>query len=274
MVEATLSRKDVRMTTTKPVEVVSRALDVLNAVAAAHQGRTLQELHDELDIPLGSLHRIIDTLGRAEYLRRSPLSRRWFLGRAARALAHRGGPPSARLVQPPPALLRAATETGETAFLTELAGEVPVCTAIVEADHALRLFVRIGQEMPLHAAASSRAILAFLDEEVARALLAAAMPLPTYTAGTPHDLEEVMGLLKQVRSAGYATCDNELDPDAWAVSAPVFDHDDHVSSSVTVTAPGSRVTDPAVRTRLTEITREAAATLSAELGHGDDRSSS
>lgn len=251
----------------KPVEVVTRAVEVLNAVAATRAGRTLQELHGELDIPLGSLHRILATLTQVDYLRRSPVTKRYFVGRAARVLGGATGSPSARLVHPPTALREAASETGETAFLTEFVGDVPVCVSIVEAEHALRLFVRIGQEMPLHAAASSRAILAHLDETMVHTLLVDAQPLTEYTEGTPHSLEDVMQVLKEVRAQGYAVCDNELDPDAWAVSAPIRDIDDRVLSSVTVTAPGSRVTDPDTRDRATQAVLRAADALAAELGN-------
>lgn len=249
----------------KPVEVVARAVDVLNAVANARSGRTLQELHDELDIPLGSLHRILVTLTEVDYLRRSPMTKRYFVGDAARSLGGATGPPSARLIRPPAALLEAADETGETAFLTEMVGDVPVCVSIVEAAHALRLFVRIGQQMPLHAAASSRAILAFQDEAVVRTLLADAGPLTEYTEGTPHVFEDVMRALEDVRRQGYAVCHNELDPDAWAVSAPIRDNDE-VLSSVTITAPGPRVTDPKVRDRAIQAVLRAADTFSEELG--------
>jgi len=250
----------------KPIEVVIRAVEVLNAVALARSGRSLQELHDELDIPLGSLHRILCTLSQSDYLRRSPVTKRYFLGRAARALGSGSASASARLIQPPPALVEAATETGETAFLTELVGDVPMCVSIVEAEHALRLFVRIGQEMPLHAAASSRAILAHMDEAVARTLLAGSAPLTEYTEGTPRDVEDVIRMLREVRSQGYAVCDNELDPNAWAVSAPIRDNEDRVTSSVTITAPGPRVSDPEVRARATRAVLRAADALSAELG--------
>ncbi|GAB2984508.1 IclR family transcriptional regulator [Amycolatopsis acidiphila] len=254
------------MSAARPLEVIVRSAEVLNAVGAARSGLTLQELHDELDIPLGSLHRILTTLGQVDYLRRSPVTKRYFIGRAARALTGAIGSHSARLVKPPAALVDAAGETGETVFLTELIGDAPVCVSIVEAEHALRLFVRIGQEMPLHAAASSRAILAHLDEEVVRTLLEGA-ELTEYTAGTPHHVDDVMHVLKEVREKGYAVCDNELDPDAWAVSVPIRDGDDRVLSSVTITAPGSRVAEPDVRARMTEAAQRAAERLSAELGN-------
>ncbi|WP_028927025.1 IclR family transcriptional regulator [Pseudonocardia acaciae] len=254
------------MGTAKPIEVVGRALDVLNAVASARSGRSLQELHDQLDIPVGSLHRILGTLDQADYLRRSPVTKRYFVGRAARALAGGTATAGARLVQPPPALVEAAARTRETAFLTELVGDVPICVSIVEAEHPLRLFVRIGQEMPLHAAASSRAILAHLDEAAARTLLAGSVPLTGYTEGTPREVEDVMRVLKEVRAQGYAVCDNELDPNVWAVSAPIRDGDDRVTSSVTVTAPESRVADPATRQLATRAVLDAAHALSAELG--------
>ncbi|MCR3722094.1 MULTISPECIES: IclR family transcriptional regulator [Prauserella salsuginis group] len=254
------------MSATRPLEVIVRSVEVLNAVGAARSGLTLQELHDDLDIPLGSLHRILTTLSQADYLRRSPVTKRYFIGRAARALSGGSGSHSARLVKPPAALLDAAGETGETVFLTEFIGDAPVCVSIVEADHALRLFVRIGQQMPLHAAASSRAILAYQDEDVVRTLLEGS-PLIEYTSGTPHSVDDVMHVLKEVRDNGYAVCHNELDPDAWAVSVPIRDGDDRVLSSVTVTAPGSRAADSDTRARLTAAAQRAADRLSAELGN-------
>ncbi|WP_028937025.1 IclR family transcriptional regulator [Pseudonocardia spinosispora] len=251
------------MAAVKPIEVVIRSVDVLNTIASARSGRTLQELHDDLDIPFASLHRILATLSQCDYLRRSPVTRRYFLGAAARTLT---SSPSTRLVQPPPALTELAAETRETAFLTELVGDIPVCISLVEAEHPLRLFVHIGQHMPLHVAASSRAILAHLDEEVARTLLSASTPLVGYTEGTPREVEDVMQLLKEVRERGYATCDNELDPDVWAVSAPIWHGDDQVTSSITVTAPAPRVADPRTKTHATQAVLRASATLSAELG--------
>ncbi|ACU38710.1 MULTISPECIES: IclR family transcriptional regulator [Actinosynnema] len=254
---------------TRPMQVVVRALDVLGALSAAGTSRSLQELHEQLDIPVGSMHRLLATLEQSGYVSRSPVNRRYFLGRSARALGQQARANGARLVRPPAPLEVAARESGETVFLSELIGDVPVCVALVEARHPLRLFVRIGQEMPLHAASSARSILAFQEDEVARALLANA-PLTEYTSGTPRTTEGVLEHLSVVRAQGYDVCDNELDRNVWAVSAPVRSIDGSVGASVTLAAAGARMRDPLDRTRATATVLRAARALSEELGYVAD----
>ncbi|ASO21996.1 IclR family acetate operon transcriptional repressor [Actinoalloteichus hoggarensis] len=259
------------MTADKPMQVVVRALDVLTSLAESDQGRTLQDLHEELNIPLGSLHRLLATLLDRYYVSRSPVNKRYFLGPSARKLGGFATSGGSSLIAPPPALAAAAAESGETVFATEMIGREPVCVALVEARHPLRLFVRIGQEMPLHAAAASRSILAFLPEDVVRPLLESTT-LTGFTTDTPRTVDDVMAHLKTVRAQGYDVCSDELDRNVWAVAAPVIAADQTVTSSVTLAAASSRMTSPLARTRAIEITLRTARELSLGLGWSDDES--
>ncbi|AUS77294.1 IclR family transcriptional regulator [Actinoalloteichus sp. AHMU CJ021] len=258
------------MSVDKPMQVVVRALDVLTALSNARGGRTLQDLHEELDIPLGSMHRVLSTLTQQGFVSRSRVNKRYFIGPAARALSAQRSHGGSPLVVPPAALAQAGEESGETVFLTEMIGELPVCVALVEARHPLRLFVRIGQEMPLHAAAASRSILAHQPEDVVRTLLAGTS-MTGFTADTPRTVAEVLDHLAVVRDRGYDVCDDELDRDVWAVSAPLLAADGSVTSSVTLAAAGSRMSDPLTRARATEIVLRAAREMSFDLGwSGED----
>jgi IclR family acetate operon transcriptional repressor len=226
---------------------------------------TLQELHVALGIPVGSMHRLLATLAAEEFVTRSPVSRKYFLGQAARALDPGPGAESS-LMSAPPAVSAAAAASGETVFVTELIDGVAVCICLVEARHPLRLFVRIGQEMPLNAAASARVILAYQEQELAAELIAHA-PMRSFTADTPMTAEAVLSHLGRIKVQGFDVCDSELDPNVWAVAAPIFDSRGRVTSSVTLAAAAARMADPLVRTSATEAVLLAARALSEEQGY-------
>jgi IclR family acetate operon transcriptional repressor len=245
------------------VQPVIRALRTVRTVARAERGLSLQDLSDELDIPIGSMHRLLAVLSGEGFLARSPTTRRYFLGPAARELV--GVSADGGLVRPHEALRHAAEATGESVFLAELVGNRAVCVALVEGIHPLRLFVRIGQEMPLHAAASARVLLCDLHEDVVRLLLSRTSMTP-YTRDTPRTVGDVLEHLQMVRARGYDVCDDELDDGVWAVSAPVRTSTGRVRASVTMAAPRTRMAETAAREAATRTVVEAADAMAADLG--------
>ncbi|SEN19097.1 IclR family transcriptional regulator [Nonomuraea pusilla] len=247
------------------MQVVERALATLRSLAPHSEGLSLAELAARLDVPQGSMHRLLAVLEREQFVTRSPSNRRYFLGAAARQLSEINASRHATLVTPHPALTDAGARSGETVFLTELVGDRAVCVALVESQHPLRLFVRIGQDMPLHASAAARVLLAHRAPEEAQRLLAN-YPLTRFTDETPHSVKQVLDHLALVRARGYDVCDEELDPGVWAVSAPVYVSTGRVVASVTLAAPGHRVLDPQVRDSARRMVVTAAAAMSADLG--------
>ncbi|MQA02476.1 MAG: helix-turn-helix domain-containing protein [Streptosporangiales bacterium] len=247
------------------MQPVVRALAVLRSLAPNPNGLTLAELAERLEVPAGSMHRVLAVLEREQFVSRSPSNRRYFLGPAARQLADENARGHALLVSPHPALATAARASGETVFLTELVGDRAVCVSLVESVHPLRMFVRIGQDMPLHAAASARTLLAHLSEEDARRLLGPG-PFRAYTDDTMTDADAVVEHLTVVRARGYDVCDDELDRGVWAVSMPVRASTGRVAASVSLAAPAYRVAEPADRERMRALLAEAADAMSADLG--------
>jgi IclR family acetate operon transcriptional repressor len=242
-----------------------RALSVLKILADHPEGMSLSGLSHELEVPQGSMHRLLAVLEGEAFISRSPSNRRFFLGPAARQLNNDNSRHHALLMPAHPALADAAARSGETVFLTELVGDRAVCVSLVESTHPLRMFVRIGQEMPLHAAASARTLLADLPPEQARRLLAS-RELSAFTAGTVTDPDELIDMLTLIRARGYDVCDDELDRGVWAISSPVRASTGRVIASVTLAGPSHRITEPHHRDRYRRIVSDAAHAMSADLG--------
>ncbi len=245
------------------MQPVIRALRTLRIVGTAGRGLTLKDLSESLGIPMGSMHRILAVLSEEDFVTRSPTTKRYFLGPAAREFDQSVAARS--LVRSHDALQRAASATGESVFLTELVGDRAMCVFLVEGVHPLRLFVRIGQEMPLHAAASARVLLSDAHDDVVRALLSRGTLVP-YTRATPLSVEGVLKQLAVIRARGYDVCDDELDEGVWAVSAPVRTATDRICASVTMAAPASHMNGPMSRTEATNAVLAAANEMSVDLG--------
>ncbi len=200
--------------------ILARYARVLEAVAAAPEGLSLTETARATGLPRGTVHRLIGALLEVGYLAARDGRKVYVLGPRLVHLLHLGAgtAPVAALVRP--ALEGLAARFGETAFLARLRGErVEALAMVAPSGAAGRAHVRPGRVLPLHAAASAKAIFAFQDEErVARAL---ARPRLGYTAATRVEEGEVRAELERVRRTGYARCANELDPGVLSYAVPV-----------------------------------------------------
>lgn len=247
------------------MQVIVRALSVLRLLARTPGGLTLGELAEQLALPIASAHRVVGVLESERFVSRSPTNRRYFLGPAVREMFQTDGMAQPLLVQPPEALVEASRRTGETVFLSEMVGNKVVCLTLAESRHPLRLFVRVGQEMPLNAAAAARVLLAWREADTVRRLLAS-QRLVSFTKQSPVDIEEILAHLQVVRSRGFDVCESELDANVWAVAAPVRSSVGDVVASVTLAAPEQRVADPSIRDEAYEAVVVAAGRMAADLG--------
>jgi IclR family acetate operon transcriptional repressor len=218
----------------------------------APNGITLQALSRQLDIPVGSMHRILGVLATEQFLVRSEASKRYFVGPATRELTTSSTPAAGAQAVVHPALSKLSSLTGETVFIAEFVEGRAVCVSLISGRHPLRLFVRVGQEMPLHAAASARVLLSGLTDEAAVALLDR-RPLVPFTPDTPRSTAEAVRRLAVIRHRGYDVCDQELDRGVWAVAAPVRGHTGQICAAVTLASPIERAPDEAHRARLIEL---------------------
>ena len=247
------------------MQPVVRALSILRVLSTTQRGLTLADIAGRLELPPATAHRLVAVLQGEGFVTRSATNRRYFLGPAARELYQVEQPRESPLVTAHEAIGKAVEVTGETVFLSEVVGDRVVCLALVESSHPLRLFVRIGQEMPLHAAASARVLLAYRSAAEVRRMLDATS-FTQFTGGTPRTVDDVMTRLLAIRERGWDVCDSELDTNVWAVSAPVRGSTNAITASVTVAAPAQRMDTADKRERAREAVLAAAAEMAADLG--------
>lgn len=233
------------------MQAVARGAAVLRALADSEHGLGVQEVAKAVSLPLGSTHRMLAALAEEEFVSRDPVSGRFSISGGLYQIAVRGFGRSGLVAAASAPLARLQDTTGETAFLCQLVGRDVVCVAIAETDRPLRLFVKVGQPMPPHAAASARVILAQCAPAEADAVLSA-REFRLFTSTTPMTRDEVMARLSRIREFGYDICDDELDEHVWAVSAPITVAEESILGSVTVAAPSRRASGGAHQVAMTE----------------------
>lgn len=220
------------------MNVVIRTLNALTLIGESPDGISLTEASERLEYPLATTHRILKVLADEEFIRRDPVTLEYFAGR--RLLQLSSLTRRETLAATAGMNLTALSERfDETVMLTQLIDGRAVCVELVESRRPMHLSVKIGQAVPLHAAASARVLYSALSDEEIRALLAR-HEFIQLRPGTPADVEQVLTHVENIRRYGYDVCDNEFDFDIWATAAPVWDRRGAIAAAVTLTAAQER----------------------------------
>lgn len=220
---------------------LERYLAILEIVAASNRSPNLTELADLMNLPKPTVHRLAGALEKAGALETSGGRQRNFrIGRRMWKMLHLGQNPEVVENYAQLACDRLTEKIKETSYIVKLGVDGVHTIARSVPDQGYRLHVFPGEELPAHAAASAKAIIAHQPPEVVARILRE--PLPRLTENTRTNLAEVLEDLRQVREQGYAICDKEIDAAIMAYGCPVHLPDAGVIYSVGVTAPGGRMT--------------------------------
>lgn len=218
---------------------LDRYLSILEVVLASKRGLNVAELCRILDLPKPTTHRLVSALVNAKALEvvdeglktyrvGTRMSRMLTLGRDESAVINFCQVVCNELVN----------ELEETCYVVKLAPQAAYTIAVAVTEQSYRLHVSTNSEMPLHAAASSKMLLAYQDDASRRRYLSG--PLEKITPVTKTKVSEILAEIKQAKQDGYATCLGEVDPSTMAYAVPVFSQGG-VFYSLGVTGPQFRI---------------------------------
>lgn len=250
-----------KITGPKVLEKTFRILDLFTAQIPAW---SVTEVAEELQMPTATTHRIMQALQNRSYLDRN--GTRYQLGFAAVELGIRAKS-SVDLRSRLNGVLRELAEaSGETALLTvyDEATRGSLCVARIETRQSLRLSIEIGRSTPVHAGASGKALLAFLDDETVEEVLS--HPLVRLEMGTTTDPDSLRRELVEIRSDGFASSREENNIGAWGLAAPIM-FGENVIASIGTAAPTARHSEPGVLS-LSKLVLQAARDAEATLDPG------
>ena len=228
-------------------QVLERTFSILELFDEDRPEWSTTEVARQLGLPIPTVHRILAALKRRGYVSQHEETKRFRLGIAALQLGDRARSVVDLRSLALPILRRLARETGETALLTV---PVPgrdrgVCLERVETSQPLRLSVQPGRQLPLHAGASQKALLAFMDETSAERVISG--PLERLCHETITDPGLLRHELDQIRRRGWASSFEETNLGVWGVAVPVQSDRGGVVCAIGIAGPSARFTTARVR---------------------------
>jgi DNA-binding IclR family transcriptional regulator len=218
---------------------LGKAMDVLDAVAAAATPPRFTDLLKKIDQPRGTLHRQISNLVE-EGLLSVRGDHSYELGIRLLRLASKAWSDNQFRLVAEPHLRRLHDATGETVHLGVLSGSEVVYLDKVEGRQMVRMHSQIGNASPVYCTGVGKAALSALpDAEVERRI--ALLHFHAHTPVTLHDADALRREIAAIRRAGVAYDREEHEPGIHCVAAPIHSPNRDFVAGVSVTAPAYRI---------------------------------
>ena len=138
-----------------------------------------------------------------------------------------------------PVMENVASQTGESVLLCARWGGKGMCLEKIEGQHNLRISYVYGAPFYLHAGATGKVLLAYLDEATAEQVIREA-GLPAFTENTITDPEQLKPDLKEIKKAGFALSIGEMHEGVTAIAAPIFNRRDKGETNLSIGIPTNR----------------------------------
>ncbi|MFC9897165.1 IclR family transcriptional regulator [Nocardia sp. NPDC127579] len=244
-----------------PIQSIERAAAIMGVVADAPFGIGVGELAGALDLAKPTAHGLLRTLQGVGYIDQDPHSGKYRIGAAALGLTAR--PFDANV-------LRSyamnwgdtlAARSGESVRIGVLRGDrVAIVHHVFRPDGSTQS-LRLGVELPLHATALGKVLLAYTPGLTERATAA----LPAYTTRTHTAPRPLQAEIARVRAQGFAEDTGEFHAERAALAAPIRDAGGRVIGAIGIVAAIDRLDNHTTHAKLVALVRDTAAAISRDL---------
>ena len=248
------------------IQSLDRGIQLLEIISQAKEPMGLSELSEMLNVDRSTVHRLLGTLQKRNFVVQDPVSKRYSLGLKVIELSRRALDGINFRAIAKPYLKRLSKETGESTNLFILTNNHAVCVDYEASPSPLAVTNDTGIIYIMHATAGGKVLLAFMPEAVRQKIINSA-PLTAFTPRTITDVNSLLMQLQQIRQQGYAIDDEERYVGVRCISAPIFDHTRKNIAGISMSGPASRVTLDRI-SELAQFVMRAANDISNELGLG------
>jgi Transcriptional regulator len=216
-----------------PPTVAGKVMRILDAFAPGDVRLTLTEICRRADLPLATGHRLIAELVAGGFLERLPDAsyrvgtRLWQIGTQA------AWPRELRELALP-YMLDLYAETRENIQLAVLHEDRAMYIERLRGPKSVPVLTRVAAELPLHATAVGKVLLAHAPQELAERVMERG--LTSHAPNTITDPDRLRADLAEVRRTGLAYTSEEMSIGTCSVAAPVYGPGDEVVAALSVVA--------------------------------------
>ncbi len=219
---------------------VERALGVLRCIADAGGDVGVSEIATRTGLSVSTAHRLVQALRAAGIVAQDEQTERYHLGPGAVALGRRA---EARLGYDRllPYLRELGARTGESISLGTRVGTEMLVVLHVDSPHPLRFDQTPGTQVPIHASAIGKVLLAFSEDPDGE--IRALGPLAKVTEATLTDPAALLQDVLTTRRRGWSINDGERDVGVRTIAAPLLGADGTAWAGVAIQGPAARLPD-------------------------------
>jgi DNA-binding IclR family transcriptional regulator len=210
------------------IRAVGRALAIFDAFDNEHLSLSLQEISERIRMPKTTAFRLVNTVERAGFLIRMDNQQYCLSLKLVRLAGMVRSTLNIRDIARP-IMAEVNAQTSETITLNTISGTERMVLEVVDTPSPLMSMARQGQHMPLLLGASSRILMAHMDEaELEKVLKVTA-------AGKDLDRAAFDRELARFRRQGYALTRGQRVAGLTAIAVPVFEIDGKVRHCLALT---------------------------------------
>jgi len=251
------------------VRSVQLAIDVLETVSFADEEMGVTQIAERLHVTKGSVYRHLHTLVERGYLAQNPATSRYLIGPKSRLLARRA--PETDLMQLAEGPMRELRDAlGHTVVLSEMTPRGALVLTTLASTSPIEIGVRSGSELPFHATAQGKVMLAFAPRPFQARILA--RRFTAFTGKTITSADRLEKMLHEVAKRGYASAPEESILGLNALAAPVFDSHDACNAALAIVGSIQFLPEKPKQSDIDALTR-ASQQISRKLGHSPARDS-
>jgi IclR family transcriptional regulator, KDG regulon repressor len=235
------------MVETRPtnlVQTIERVSAILDIVSRNTQGTSIRDLSSRLNLPKGTVHRLLSSLAYFGYIRQDGKTKNYFLGLKLLELGSLIVDQLDLRKIAEPLLIELVERVGETAHMVILDQNEVVYIDKIEAEHresGLKMASRVGSRNLAHSCGVGKVLLSFLTEDELNEVIAK-KGLLKRTDNTITDPLQFKEHLLAVRNQGYAIDEEENEKGIRCVAAPIFDGRGKAVAAISISGPAFRVT--------------------------------
>jgi DNA-binding IclR family transcriptional regulator len=249
------------------VQVLTRAFTLLELLGNADHHLGVSELARLSSLPLGTTHRLLNTLLALQYVEQDPDTRKYTLG--LRILQLRGAVIEQLdlAIKAMPIMKVLMQQVNETVHLAVLNDGQVVYIERVEGTQTHGMYTRLGKRAYAHCTALGKVMLAYSPEACWRSVVAQ-HGLPRLSPTTITTPDALQAELAQTRQRGYGIDNGETGEMVRCFAAPILDHRGELLAALSVSGPQERI--PLSReAELSQAVRWAAGLISQKLGYAE-----
>jgi DNA-binding IclR family transcriptional regulator len=254
------------------VQVIDRALSILEMLSAQGPDLGLGEISDKLQLHKSTVHRLIMVLERHKLVERSSVNGHYRLGLKLFELGTRAVAQLNLRERARPFLERLVLETSETVHLCVLDDAEVVYLDKVEPERSVRMATSVGRRNPAHCTAVGKAMMAYLPQAQVESIIRK-HGMRAITAHTITSLIELKKEFDAIRARGYSVDNEEIEEGVRCVGCVVRNFSGEPVAAISISGPAFRLTPQKVPVVAIAV-MAAANGLSEDLGFKEARSAS